>query len=215
MEHHEAHALSPVYFYGLHQQNDPILVMTLDGMGDDGICASVRIWKDGHLETLATTPFIHSLGFIWSNMTRAMGMKPLEHEYKVMGLAAYTTEKYFKKTYEEVFRNLIRVDGLTWKSGNPLNRALVFLEDKLFGRRFDNIAGALQYMTEERVIEWIENAVKHTGIRKVAFSGGVFMNVKLNKRIEEMENLEKTYFMPSCGDESNVVGAIFGALLSA
>lgn len=84
--------------------------MTLDGMGDDGICASVRIWKDGKLETLATTPFVHSLGFIWSNMTRALGMKPLEHEYKVMGLAAYTTEKYFKKTYEEVFKDMIQVD---------------------------------------------------------------------------------------------------------
>lgn len=114
--------------------------MTLDGMGDDGICASVRIWRDDHLETIATTPFIHSLGFIWSNMTRAMGMKPLEHEYKVMGLAAYTTEKYFQKTYEEVFINLIQVDGLNWKSKIPLNRALVFLENKLFGRRFDNIA---------------------------------------------------------------------------
>lgn len=59
-------------------------------------------------------------------------MKPLEHEYKVMGLAAYTTEKYFKKTYEEVFRDMIQVDGLVWKSKIPLNRALVFLENKLF-----------------------------------------------------------------------------------
>lgn len=39
------------------------------------------------------------------------------------------------------------------------------------------------------------------------------MNVKLNKRLQEAEFLEKTYFMPSCGDESNVVGAAFGACL--
>ena len=211
IEHHEAHALSPIYFYGLHNSKKPTLIMTLDGMWDDWICASVRTWKDGKLETLTTTPFIHSLGFIWSNMTRAMGMKPLEHEYKVMGLAAYTTEKYFKKTYDEVFSDLIEVDGLTWKSKIPLNRAMVFLEDKLFGRRFDNIAGALQYMTEEKVLEWVQNAVKHTGISQVAFSGGVFMNVKLNKRLQEATFLEKTYFMPSCGDESNVIGAIFGS----
>lgn len=68
-------------------------------------------------------------------------------------------------------------------------------------------------MTEERVLEWVKNAVEHTGIKKVAFSGGVFMNVKLNKRIQEMELLEKTYFMPSCGDESNTIGAIFGGCL--
>lgn len=131
-------------------------------MGDDGICASVRVWRDGALETLSKTPFIHSLGFIWSITTRALGMKPLEHEYKVMGLAAYTTEKYFMKTYHEVFEPLIRVDGLTWKSRVPLNRVFMYLKDKLYGRRFDNIAGALQYMTEERVLEWVKNAVQTT-----------------------------------------------------
>lgn len=102
---------------------------------------------------------------------------------------------------------------MTWRSKIPLNRSLVFLENKLFGRRFDNIAGALQYMTEEKVLEWVQNAVKQTGISRVAFSGGVFMNVKLNKRLQEASFLEKTYFMPSCGDESNVIGAIFGSLL--
>jgi len=38
-------------------------------------------------------------------------------------------------------------------------------------------------------------------------SGGVFMNVKLNQRILELPEVEKAFFMPSCGDESNVFGA--------
>ena len=37
------------------------------------------------------------------------------------------------------------------------------------------------------------------------------MNVKLNKRIQEASFVDKVYFMPSCGDESNVVGATFYA----
>lgn len=32
IEHHEAHALSPIYFYGLHNSKKPTLIMTLDGM---------------------------------------------------------------------------------------------------------------------------------------------------------------------------------------
>ena len=48
--------------------------------------------------------------------------------------------------------------------------------------RFDNIAGGLQLFTEELVIQWIKNCIKHTGI-DILLSGGVFMNVVMNKRI--------------------------------
>ncbi len=33
------------------------------------------------------------------------------------------------------------------------------------------------------------------------------MNVKLNQKIQEMPEIEKAYFMPSCGDESNTIGS--------
>lgn len=66
-------------------------------------------------------------------------------------------------------------------------------------------------MTEKLVLQRIEYAVAQTGIRTIATSGGVFMNVKLNKRIQEASFVDKVYFMPSCGDESNVVGATFYA----
>ena len=138
-------------------------------------------------------------------MTRALGMKPVEHEYKVMGLAAYTSEKYFKDTYESIFKDLFTIDGLEWKSKYPMNRAFIFLRKKWFGKRFDNIAGELQYMTEEKVTEWIRNGISQTGIKQIACSGGVFMNVKLNQKIQEMPEVEKAYFMPSCGDESNTI----------
>jgi carbamoyltransferase len=35
------------------------------------------------------------------------------------------------------------------------------------------------------------------------------MNVKLNRRIQEMQEVEQAYFMPSCGDESNPIGACY------
>jgi carbamoyltransferase len=76
------------------------------------------------------------------------------------------------------------------------------------GCRFDNIAWALQYLTENLITEWIRTAVEKTGIKKIAMAGGVFMNVKMNKRIQEVEALDKAYFMPSAGDESTVLGLI-------
>ncbi|NDK08120.1 hypothetical protein EOM39_02630 [Candidatus Gracilibacteria bacterium] len=212
VEHHITHALSPVYFYGLYKQKEPVLLLSLDGAGDR-YCSSVRVWENGKIKDLGVTRFQYSLGFLWTYITSLLGMKPHEHEYKVMGLAAYTSEKYFISIYEKFFKDLIYIDGFNFKSKIPLNRANVYFYKKLIGYRFDNIAGALQYLTEKIVSEWVLNAVKKTGIKKIAVSGGVFMNIKLNKKIQELEDLEKIYFMPSAGDESTVLGLIFHSYL--
>jgi carbamoyltransferase len=39
--------------------------------------------------------------------------------------------------------------------------------------------------------------------------GGVFMNVKVNKRVQELPDVRQIRFMPSCGDETNPIGAAF------
>ena len=52
----------------------------------------------------------------------------------------------------------------------------------------------------------IKNAINKTSIRRIYTSGGVFMNVKLNKKIQELDEVEEVYFMPSCGDESTPIG---------
>ncbi len=41
----------------------------------------------------------------------------------------------------------------------------------------------------------------------MACAGGVFMNVKANLRLLEIAELEDLYIFPSCGDESNSIGA--------
>jgi carbamoyltransferase len=75
------------------------------------------------------------------------------------------------------------------------------------GQRFDNIAGAFQQLIEVRVEEWVQEAINYTGIKTVCLSGGVFMNVKLNKKIMEMADVEKLFVLPSCGDETAIFGA--------
>jgi carbamoyltransferase len=59
------------------------------------------------------------------------------------------------------------------------------------------------------LLKWVQNAITKTGIRRLALSGGVFMNVKANKRIMEMRQVVDLFVFPSCGDESNAMGAAF------
>ena len=138
-------------------------------------------------------------------------MKAIEHEYKVMGLAAYCTGHHLG-TYRRVFESVIEVDPdnpLSFRASLDTSEFYHHLAKHAVGERFDNIAGALQHLLEERVTCWIANAIKETGIRRIFTGGGVFMNVKLNKRIQEMEEVEQAWFLPSCGDESNPLGAAY------
>jgi len=147
--------------------------------------------------------------------TKFLGMKPLEHEYKVMGLAAYAKKGYFEGTYNRVFKGVawLKKDGsIEFSSKFPLNRFEEYLRNVCIGERFDNVAGALQQFLEDLVLDWVRLAIKKIGIRNVMTSGGVFMNVKLNKLIQELPEVERVRFMPSCGDESNPFGAAYAVM---
>ncbi|MCP4667479.1 MAG: hypothetical protein GY849_14050, partial [Deltaproteobacteria bacterium] len=84
---------------------------------------------------------------------------------------------------------------------------------ELFEKRFDNIGGAVQALFEEVVISWVRNAISMTGIRDLALSGGGFMNVKVNGKILNMPEVDSLFVFPSCGDESNPIGAAILAAL--
>ena len=64
-----------------------------DGAGD-GISATVSIAKGFDINRIASTTRKASLGKIYSRVTYMLGLKPWEHEYKVMGLAPYAEKTY-------------------------------------------------------------------------------------------------------------------------
>ncbi len=209
--HHENHAASA--YFGLRANpTEPHLVLTHDGSGD-GVSARVYIGANGKLDLIASTPWGHSIGNIYSRVTHLMGMTPHEHEYKLMGLAAYCPRKYAEPV-AEIFRGYLDLDG-----NNPLVfKCKVFesttsiqarLARDLKRVRFDNIAGGLQLFTEDLLVRWVRAAIEATGVRKVLAAGGVFMNVKANKAISELPELEYFDVFPSCGDESLPFGALW------
>ena len=212
VEHHLAHAAS-AYYASPWAHDEKTLVLTCDGSGD-GICATVNIGESGQLSRLSQTENSASLGKIYSRITLLMGMKPWEHEYKIMGLAPYADEKGVTKSYG-VLNNLIEIqnDSLTFNTKTNLstNFCYQYLRTELENHRFDWIAGAVQKLTEDLLIKWVRNAIKKTGIKKIACAGGIFMNVKANMLILEMDEVDDLFIFPSGGDESLAIGASFSA----
>ena len=207
VEHHKCHAYSA--FYSLNKdKNEKALIVTLDGSGDY-YAATVNLYENGEIKRIASTKWIYSIGYIYSKTTVFLGLKPLEHEYKVMGLAPYAKEEYVKKVYEKYFKDIIWIkDNLEFEVKIPINRLELYLKENVCMQRFDNIAGAVQKLTEE-LVTWIDLAMDKFNVDRVYTGGGVFMNVKPNKKIMELNRVKKPYFLPSCGDESNPIGAAF------
>jgi carbamoyltransferase len=84
LDHHLCHAAT-AYFHRPWPEASTIL--TLDGAGD-GICATVCSGRGMDIVVHAMTPKFHSpAAWLYSAVTAHLGLKPYEHEYKVMGMA--------------------------------------------------------------------------------------------------------------------------------
>jgi carbamoyltransferase len=208
VEHHLAHASAA--YHTAPWRDEKILVLTCDGSGDR-VSATVNIGERGTLSRIATVSEHDSIGRLYALVTRYLGMNPLEHEYKVMGLAPYVSGHRAEGAARD-FLNLFEFtrEGLAWKRGKgvpSMSAAYGFLKNRLAGKRFDTIAAGAQRFMEDMLVKWVSHAVRETGIGKVACAGGVFMNVKANLALLDIPEVEALYVFPSCGDESNSIGA--------
>jgi len=213
VDHHLAHAACA--YYAMPDRPNRVLVLTNDGAGD-GLCATVNVGEDGRISKIAEIPEADSLGNIYAMITFIMGMVPLEHEYKLMGLAPYASERATAQVYDFLKKLLYfpEAGGTIWKraAGCPETfYSYDFLRDALALKRFDGICGGLQKFSEEMLTTWVTNCIRRTGITDVALGGGVFMNVKANKAVSEIPELTSLFVFPSCGDESNAIGAAYVA----
>jgi carbamoyltransferase len=212
-EHHLLHAATAYYASWYRDRKN--LVVTLDGSGD-AVCATVNVGTNGSLERIAEVFNYNSICDFYTRVTQFLGMKPMSHEYKVMGLAPYASQNGTTNVID-CFRNYFKVCD-----GNPLlfaNTSGLWkwqfgkaLANNLIEKRFDGIAGAVQKLFEEVIVQWIKNAISDTHVTDLALAGGGFMNVKLNYLISQLPQVSSLFILPSCGDESNPVG---GAMLAA
>ena len=212
-DHHLCHAATA--YYGSHfSRNEKVLVLTNDGAGD-GLCATVSIGENGELKRLANVKSDHSLAGVYSLTTKLLGFQPLEHEYKLMGMAPYSSENGCLTGYNifKKYVSLSKKDPLTFRKNvrGPIKTILPRLEKDTSGMSFDWICAGLQKFTEDVLVAWVDNCLKATGTEKVALAGGIFMNVKANKKIMELNRVKDIFIFPSCGDETVSIGAAYAA----
>jgi len=208
VDHHACHAAAA--YLGSPFGGAPALVLTNDNSGD-GLCATVSTGRGTAVERHeATRSGPGSLGSFYTLVTLLLGMKPGEHEYKVMGLAPYAPARQAERALAALRDVFDFAEGrpcrFEWRRRGPLYRALL---DATLGLRFDAIAGGAQRLLEEALGAWARLMHARHGGERLALGGGVFMNVKANMLLAGEDWVRDLFVFPSCGDESNAVGAAY------
>jgi carbamoyltransferase len=208
LDHHACHAAAA--YFGSPFGGAEALVLTNDNSGD-GLCATASRGRDTTLTRHEAAPSAPgSLGSFYSFVTLLLGMKFGEHEYKVMGLAPYAPAPAVARAtaaFGEVF-GLTEATPATF-AWRRRGARYPLLAEATLGQRFDAIAGGAQQVVEDTLLAWARLMRARHGGERLALGGGVFMNVKANMLLAGEEWVRDLFVFPSCGDESNAVGAAY------
>jgi carbamoyltransferase len=210
IDHSTGHAFYS--FFASPNKKGNNLVITLDAFGDHINYSAYNFFKNKkniNIKLIANGGnFI--IGRLYRYITLILGLKPNEHEYKVMGLAPYCKEIYYREILNLFKKFQIVKNNKFFDKQKP--KDLYFSIKKILdGKRFDAIAGALQNYTEQLILKWINNFVKKYYFKNIYYAGGVAMNVKANLLISNIKGVKNLYVPPSPDDSSQAMGACYVA----
>jgi carbamoyltransferase len=206
-DHHASHAMAAAASSGFEEA----AVVTVDGVGQLGIHHTSAAFRRGALTPLAVSdaPGTSAGGF-YARITALLGFRPLRHEGKVLGLAAWGDPEPLHEAFRRALRCADSRQTLTSDfAGRPRAEAerAAYLREVAQGYAPEDIAAAAQRVLEEAVIPLVQRAVVDAAASHVALNGGVFANVRLNQRIAALPGVARVFVFPGMTDTGNSIGA--------
>jgi carbamoyltransferase len=212
VDHHDSHAATAYYMSGFDEDT---LVVTMDASGGQ-YSAKYFIGSEGHLEYINGLDLTRkSFGHYYAMLTEFLGFKRLKDEGKVVGMAAHGRHDTI---LYQAFNECIKIEGIhTDKDQSDVLLGQVYVDfytnyykklgSKVFFGTKADLAYTGQLVFEEKILQVFNNLHNmYPNVKKVAVAGGVFANVKLNKRINELYWVDEMFVAPPMGDEGCPLG---------
>lgn len=207
IDHHTCHAFYAAYAPIIKENNSAIVTIDSEGDGINQTLWSFDKKKKKLINIIRNKEC--ELARIYRFITLILKMKPNEHEFKVMGLAPYSKIEYSMKVYNEIFKDILDVKNCKVIHKNRPKDLFRYLYIKTKEHRFDSIAGAVQILVEKISSKLITQIIKKFKLSTFSISGGVSMNIKMNKTLSEIKSLKRLYVAPTGSDESLSIGACY------
>lgn len=214
-DHHHSHAATAYYLSGFQEET---LVFNVDASGGNGYNSKMYIGSEGNLKYVnGNTNNRVSIGHFYAALTEICGFKRLKDEGKVVGLSSHGELWYqVYDRWNDVLRiegTKTNIDGHHIESGGVYQQMNHILFDEFGSKYWKNdkcikdLAFTGQFIFEHKVVELLNNYhALYPNIRKLALAGGIFANVKLNKRINELDWVDEVFIAPPMGDEGLALG---------
>ncbi|MEE2701762.1 MAG: carbamoyltransferase C-terminal domain-containing protein [Thermodesulfobacteriota bacterium] len=201
-DHHESHAASAYYTSGFEES----LVFTFDGIGD-GYCSKTYIGHNGKLSQIEELPFTDSVAYYYTAVTYALGFKRGQ-EGKVTGLSARGNPKKCREILEERLKyneNKMRFINNGYYYTDEIN----YLKEKFKEFSREDVSAGVQEFLEKGILSYLRDIIKKHKITKIDISlaGGIFANVLLNRKIADIEEINKAFIHPNMSDGGLATGA--------
>ena len=175
--HHEAHALAPLFY----SDWDEALLVTADA-GGDTVNYSHRHFANGVLKTIyggdecLLTPLpIDSIAYAYMTMTDALGFIPLRHEGKLTGLAAYGQPILADKI---AARFSVDDSGRVFSNFRDYPEMVKFIHEIAKGVSREDASASIQEVLECTMLRSITRLLERTKARHLGVAGGVFAKRK-------------------------------------
>ena len=181
-------------------------VVVIDAIGE---VDTISIWgaeyKNGiaKYQRLWGQQYPHSIGLFYSAMTKRVGLRPLDEEYILMGMAAYGRPGW---------SNLIKHDLVDNEYAIRFseNLHLGVSNDFLAGVDEMDIAAGAQALVENLICNVMRRAKNYNFSNNLVYMGGVALNCSANRNLGEY--FDNIWIMPNPGDAGSSLGAAALAL---
>ena len=169
--HHQSHAAAGYYTAPFDDCN----ILVIDAIGE---WDTITIWDN--MKKIKSWKYPYSLGLLYSAITQRLGLKPNEHEYITMGMAA------FGEPLHDLEHLLYQNNHMGVGDILPMVKRV-------------DLAASVQALYEKKFLELVDMCPK----KNLIIMGGCALNCVANSKIKD----KNIWIMPSPGDSGSSLGA--------
>ena len=196
--HHLSHAAAG---FQTSPYNDATVVV-IDAIGEFDTISIYNAWYDKNgiakYKKLWGRRYPDSIGLFYSAMTKRAGLKPLDEEYILMGMAAYGNTRPLREMSTALIESFSNV---TFKQ----NLHIGVSDDFVKGADDMDIAHSAQLIVEQMIMSVISKARMLGGSKNLVYGGGVALNCLANRLLGEY--YDNIWIIPNPGDAGSSLGA--------
>jgi carbamoyltransferase len=176
-------------------------VVVIDAIGEFDTISIYNAWYENGIakyKKLWGRYYPDSIGLFYSAMTKRAGLKPLDEEYILMGMAAYGNTRPLREmstTLIESFSNVAFKQNLH----------IGVSDDFVKGANDMDIAHSAQLIVEQMIMSVISKARMLGGSKNLVYGGGVALNCLANRLLGEY--YDNIWIIPNPGDAGSSLGA--------